>query len=112
MPKRAKGAEDLSGKARHCREFGHHWKWKHDFAIVYDAKNRPIEATRWLNCGSCGTERKDVIEIPSFRLVSRSYEYPDHYLVVKWLRITREDLLRIDIGVWLGSTIGGVDVRL
>lgn len=72
--------EDLRNTFLACREKGHHWTHVTD-AILVGTKKLPQVITREWVCATCKTGMVEKIEIPSFDLVSRKYDYSDGYLL-------------------------------
>jgi len=96
---------DLSKSARRCRDLGHSWDWTGDFEIVRRGA-RIIECTRVATCDRCGTERVQIIEIPSMRVKTRRYEYPDNYLGVKGAHLDGSTIRGYEIERFLATPAG------
>lgn len=79
MAKRASDVGDMHNAYLYCRERGHHWRHRND-QVTYGARRRASEVTRTFTCDTCGTDVLEVVELPSFAVVRRKYEYPDLYL--------------------------------
>lgn len=71
---------DRSAASLECRDFNHSWRFLSD-EVTEGLSGLPVEFRRTMTCARCGSERREVFEVPSFRVVTRSYSYVDGYLV-------------------------------
>lgn len=67
-------ANSLENHLLHCRELGHSWD---AYTASYDAKAKVYDRT--LQCGSCGTQRHQVIDSDG-EVVKNTYTYVEGYL--------------------------------
>lgn len=77
-----------------CRDLGHAWHKTNDTNVTRGPRGKYIEFTRVDECERCGTTRRRVYEVPSFRIKSSSMTYADQYLAPKGKRYARADARR------------------
>lgn len=80
--KRVLSLTELKNAHLHCRLKGHSWKHITD-RIEAQYRGSPTLIERVYQCGSCTTEAVELITIPRFELLKRTYLYPDNYLMIK-----------------------------
>lgn len=94
--------EDVGGLGLECRELGHLWRLSlHHDTNLTERGRRVVEFTRHVECGRCGAKRKQVIEVPSFRVKSTTITYPDGYLLTGARAskpLVRQEVLRRILG--------------
>lgn len=76
--KKADDVAEVNDKFLMCRVRGHRWEHQTD-EITGGNKRKVTQVTRYWLCYGCGTEVKEVIDLPSFEVIRRSYHYPDNY---------------------------------
>lgn len=76
--KKADDVAEVNDKFLMCRVRGH--RWEHQTDDITDGNKRKVrEVTRYWLCYGCSTEVKEVIAVPSFDVIKRTYVYPDNY---------------------------------
>jgi hypothetical protein len=68
-------ARGLASALLHCRELGHSWA---NYTASWHADSGTYD--RALICGSCGTERHQILDAEGFIVSNGRYRYPDGYL--------------------------------
>lgn len=81
MTAKVERVSDMADAALRCREKGHHWTFVTD-KILASSRGVPTLITRFWKCPTCTTTMTEEIEIPSFEIRRRKYDYPDDYLLV------------------------------
>lgn len=79
MSTKSTDLNEVGDKFLFCREKGHQWRHVND-ELTAGARRLVREAKRQWLCVTCKTEMVETVEIPSFRIVKRKYDYPDGYL--------------------------------
>lgn len=83
MNKRSDSVLDLADTFLGCRDKGHHWHHVTD-EITLGTRKRVREIRRYYECkGGCGTKQTEIISLPDCQVQSRTYTYPDGYLVTR-----------------------------
>lgn len=60
---------------------GHRWIWRTDFKILRNTSGEITEFSRLRRCVRCHTESTKVYDGKTGRLIRRSYQYPDGYMI-------------------------------
>lgn len=93
MPEHIERINHASASVLTCREVGHAWDPERDSGVTTNKAGRVIEFQRLCSCLRCGAKRKQVIEVPSFRVKTTTITYPDGYLL-SGSRIHKSDVRR------------------
>lgn len=81
--------KDMTDEALECRDFSHSWR-------PFSASRESYGFERTLQCRNCKTERRETLDKRG-GLVSRSYAYPEGFLIKGLGRLSgnRKDAVRL-----------------
>lgn len=71
---------ELSATALMCREKGHAWEHVTDRTTL-EYRGEPKQITREFACSRCTTSCVELMHVPSFDILRRTYYYPGGYLL-------------------------------
>ena len=98
MTERVHSVTDLQDDYLDCRDLQHGWVYASDIDVKTSRTGRVVGFTRSLRCTRCDTVRRDKYDVEQNVpvLASRSYDYPEYYLMQSPLRApaVRAELLR------------------
>lgn len=79
MASKAESATDVPLKFIACRSFRHEPRHQND-EITRRGK-KVIQFVRVTKCNVCGVTIRTTYSVPDFRVIKRTYDYPDNYRV-------------------------------